>query len=156
MTVCGHRRVVVFYEPDLGSIKGKPVRFKTGHVKIDVIVLLPDVILELYGSITLFVDILFVDNLIFVGIVSRKVNFITATQIESRKHIEIFPIIMKIIMLCRARGFKTKFLLIDGEFAAMKLKSLEQGVLLNGTAANANVPENKLLFRTVKERERHS
>ena len=139
------------YEPDLGSIKGKPVRFKTCHVKIDVIVLLPAVILELYGSITLFVDIFFVDNLIFVGIVSRKVNFITATQIESRKHKEIFPIIMKIIILCLARGFKTKFLLIDGEFAAMKLKSLEQGVLLNGKAANETVTKNEWLFRTVKE-----
>ena len=49
LTVNDHRRAVVIYGLDLGSVKGKTVRFKPGYVRTNVIVPVPAVILELQG-----------------------------------------------------------------------------------------------------------
>ena len=48
------------------------------------------------------------------------------------------------------RGFKAEFVLIDGEFAAMEVKVLEQGILLNVALVNEHVLESERLIRTVK------
>ena len=86
MTVDNHIRPVAIYKPDLGTVKGKTVRFKSNHVRTDVIVPVPAVILELHGLITLCVDIFFIDNHIFVGNISRKVKFIMGEGKKEKKY----------------------------------------------------------------------
>lgn len=62
----------------------------------------------------------------------------------------MLPIVIQIIALYMNRGFKAEFVLIDGEFAAMEVKVLEQGILLNGKLVNEHVLESERLIRTVK------
>ena len=86
-------------------------------------------------------DIFFVDNFIFLGTIARKLIYITATQIDGRKHRVVLPVLLQIVALYKARGIKVEFVLTDGEFTAMETQLLEHGILLNGKSANEHVTE---------------
>ena len=71
---------------------------------------------------------------------------------DSRKCKVVLPVLIKVIMLYRYRGFKVEFILTDDKFSGMSVNLLEKGVLLNGSLANEHVPEIERMIRTMKER----
>ena len=149
MTVDDYRRALNIYGVDLGEVKGKIVRHKPVHVRTDIIISVPNGILTNHSSVTLRMDIFFVDQLICMGIISRKLLFTTVAQTEDRAYRTIMEVIIKIIRLYKIIGFVVEFLLTDDEFSGSAVALLKEGVLLNGTAENEHVPEIERLIRTV-------
>ena len=119
-----YRRAAEINGAKLGSLRGKTVRHKSDHVKTDVIIPVPETILALHNSVVPCLDIFSVDNFIFLGTISRRLKYITATNIESRKHKMIIHVLLQILKLYKTRGFKVEFVVTDEEFAAMDLKLL--------------------------------
>ena len=154
VTPSDYRRAVDIYGVDLESVRGKTARVRPGHVRMDVITPLPDSILDLYVSVTLCADIFYVNGDMCLGTVSRRITFVTATYMDSRKYKVLLPVLIKVIILYRYRGFKVEFILTDDEFSGMSVNLLEKGVLLNGSSANEHVPEIERMIRTIKERQR--
>ena len=66
----------------------------------------------------------------------------------------MLPVLIKVIILYRYRGFKVEFILTDDEFSGMTVDLLEKGLLLNGSSANEHVPEIDLMIPTIKKRHR--
>ena len=62
----------------------------------------------------------------------------------------MLPVLIKVIILYRYRGFKVEFILTDDEFSGMTVDLLEKGVLLNGSSANEQVPEIDHMIPTIK------
>ena len=102
------------------------MRMRPGHVRTDVITPLPDSILDLHVSVTLCLDIFYVDGDMYLGTVSRKITFVTATYVESRKYKVLLPVLIKVIILYRYRGFKVEFILTDDEFSGMSVNLLKK------------------------------
>ena len=146
MTVDDHRRALEIYVVDLGAVKWKTVRHKLSDVRTDIIIPVPDGILTNHGSLTLCTDIFVVDQLIFLGTISRKLLFATVAQTEDR------TVSVKVIRLYKVRRFLVEFLLTDDEFSGIAVVLLKEGFLLNGTTANEHVLEIEHLIRTIKER----
>ena len=154
VTASDYRRAIEIYDPGLGNLKGITIRRRLELVKTEVVIAAPESILALYSSMILCADIFFVDNLIFLGTIARKLKYITATQIDGCKHKVVLSVLLQIVTLYKARGVKVEFVLTDGEFTALETQLLEHGILLNGASANEHVPEIERLSRTVKERQR--
>lgn len=53
-----YKRALEIYKLDLGSVRGKIVRVKPDHVRIDIALSVPDEMLELHNSVTMGVDLL--------------------------------------------------------------------------------------------------
>ena len=154
MTVNNYIRDLDIYGVDLGAVKGKTVRHNPGHVRPEIIIPMPNGVLTNHGSDTLCMDIFFVDQLIFMGTISRKVLFTTVAQTEDHTYKTVLEVIIKTIRLYKIRRFVVEFLLTDDKFSELAVVLLKEGILLNGTAANEYVPEIERLIRTIKERHR--
>ena len=154
VTTSDYKRAVDIYGVNLGSVRGKMVRVRSGHVTTDVITPLPDSIFDLHVSVTLFTEIFYIDDDMYLGTVYRKTIFVTASYVNSRKYNVLLPVLIKVITLYRYRGFKVEFILTDDNFLGISVKLFEKGVLLNGSSANEHVPEIERMVRTIKERHR--
>ena len=141
MTADDHRRDLDIYVVDLGAVKYKTVRHKLSHVRTDIIIPVPDGILTNHGSLTLCNDIFVVDQLIFLGTISRKLLFATVAQTEDHTNKIILEVTVKVIRLYKVRRFLVEFLLTDDEFSGIAVVLLKEGFLLNGTTANEHVLE---------------
>ena len=148
------RRAVDVYGANFGSVREKTIRVRPGHVRTDVINPLPNSILDLHISVTLCADIFYVNGDMYLGTVSRKIKFVTASYVDNRKYNVLLPVLIKVITLYCYRGFKVEFILTDDEFLGMSVKRWERGALLNGSSTNDYVPETERMSRTIKERYR--
>ena len=110
--------------------------------------------MDLHISVTFNADIFYVDSDMHLGTVFRKIIFMTASYVDSRKYNVLLSVLIKVIMLYRYQGFKVEFILTDDEFSEMLVKLLEKEVLLNGSSANEHVPEIECMIRTIRERHR--
>ena len=151
VTPSDYRKAVDIYGVDMGSVRGKTVRVRPGHVRTDVITPLPVSISDLHVSVTLCADIFYVDGDMYLGTLSRKITFVTAIYVNSRKYKALLPVLVKVIMLYRYRGFKVEFISTDDDFSGMSVNLLEKGVLLNGLSANEHVSEIVRMIRKIKK-----
>ncbi len=152
-TICGE---------DLGTLKGKMVRSKTEHVKVDLNIM-PKV---QQTAIVLSVDILYWFGLTFLVTVSRDIRFITATVLGNRKKDTILSAIQQVIRVYQGRGHKIDELefnvnenpihtiLADNEFQALREDIEERGIRVNIVAKEEHVPEVERQNRVIKERAR--
>jgi hypothetical protein len=93
VTVQDYHNARTIYGEDLGTLKGKTVRSKTEHVKVDLNIL-PKV---KQTAIVLSVDILYWFGLTFLVTVSRDIRFITAMVLGNRKKNTILSAIQQVI-----------------------------------------------------------
>jgi Reverse transcriptase (RNA-dependent DNA polymerase) len=156
ITVDDANRALKIYGPDVTALRGKTVRRQVEHIPSNQVDPVLTSILKAHGNITLCLDILFVDGLVFVTTVSRNLHFITIDNIPSR-HIEkcVIPSFKKVYNVYKSRGFSIKMVHADEEFTSMRDKLLElDGIGLNIAATNEHVPEVERVIRTIKERNR--
>ena len=72
------------FGPNLGSLKGKTVRRPNDHVEAGVDAV-PAEILELYGRVTLAIDIMFINKVAFFITMSRELRFGTVEALSNRR-----------------------------------------------------------------------
>ena len=71
--------------PNLGSLKGKTTRKTPEKVTINSCDELPDVLLEEHGNVMLAVDIMYINQILFIMKISRAIHFGTAEMIKNEK-----------------------------------------------------------------------
>ncbi len=162
VTVQDYRNALSIYGEDLGVLKGKTVRQKQNHVKIETDIK-PKVKQE---HIVLAVDLLYFTGLTFLITVSRNIRFITATMIPDRKKNTILGALKQVINLYQGRGHKLEGLefnvdenvvhtiLADNEFQTLREDVEELGITVNTVAKDEHVPEVERQNRVIKERAR--
>jgi hypothetical protein len=115
------------FGPDIASLKGKTTRRTPQPVLTDY-VQIPKEILELTKDVILAVDVMFVDGILFVVSLSRKIKFTTSEYVPRRS-----KSLKKIINIYNHRGFNVVTALMDREFEPLRDEVPE--VTLNTTAA---------------------
>jgi hypothetical protein len=162
VTIQDYRNALQIYGEDLGVLKGKTVRTKPEHVKIEIDSVTP---CKQIGII-LSADIMYFTGLAFLIMVSRSIGFITATLLADRKKQTILEAMKQIMNLYRNRGHEIKELdfnvqgqpihtiLVDNEFQVLKEEIETLGVNINVVSKDEHVPEVERQNRVIKERVR--
>ena len=137
------------FGPNLGSLKGKTTRETPKHVK-DNVDPVPEHILHHHQTITLCVDIMFVNQVPFMISISRNIKFITVEPIANRQSNTLKKALSSILQLYEHRGFKIGTVMTDNEFEHLR----PSFPMLNTCAAGDHVPDVERCIRTIKEQTR--
>ena len=137
------------YGPNLGALKGKTVDRPNPHVPAGVDHV-PTSIMDVHHSVTLAVDVMFINKVAFLITISRNLKFGT---VEAISNCQITTIVAKLKSVCQIyhhRGFRVTVILGDPEFEPIR-PTFPQ---LNCCAADEHVPDIEHCIRTVKDRVR--
>ncbi len=139
---------------DFGSLQGKTTRRTLDGITAN-IMNIPKEIMAQYRAVTLCIDIMFINKILFFLSISRNIKFITGTILLNRKATTIIKALKEINGIYRKRGFRITNIMGDSEFdctrgaVATELKSE-----LNICGEDEHVPDIERCIRTVKERTR--
>ena len=99
ITVMDYRNAIKIYGKDLGCIKGKTVRSKPQHVKVDV------TSEQVKGmKVVLSIDLMSFTGITFLVTVARDVQFITALFLQDRRKATILKAIRTVVNLYKGKG----------------------------------------------------
>jgi hypothetical protein len=138
---------------NLGSLKGKTVRTKNGHVP-SLVADVPYHIIKLHKDVTICFDIMFVNKIAFLITVSRSICFGTTERLVSRKADVVGKALVNVLGLYCQRGFRVKECHGDGEFEPLRATLADAKASLNITTEDEHIPEIERYIRMVKERTR--
>ena len=110
------------FRPNLGSVKGETTRRPTSHVNITW-TQVPEDILQRHGNMTLAIDIMAINEILFVISISRDIHFGTAELIPNKTKKTLLVSMQQIIRAYHARGFRVTNVLADGGFECIRTDS---------------------------------
>ena len=139
--------------PNLGSLRRKTVRRGSKHVVIDRQDV-PRTIMDRYRNVTLCIDIMFINKIAFLVMISHGIKFGTAETLKDRKHPTIMSAIKSVVAIYSKRGFRVNEAHTDNEFEPMRAQLMDVKVNLNVASNNEHIPEIERHIRTVKDRVR--
>ena len=125
------------YGPNIYALKGKTVNRKADHV-IAPVTSIPKQILKEYKNITLCIDVMFVNGIKFLLIVSRHIDFVTAQYVPSKKYNGHIKPIVKVCNMYTKRGFVVTAILVDPEFKHFENFLNKSGDRIGYIAPNGN------------------
>ncbi len=160
VTITDFRNALMIYGEDLGVLKGKTVRKKTSHVKVET-----ETRNEMKTKeIILSVDLMYVLGLTFLVTVSRDIRFITASVLLDRKKNTIMNAIKQVMKIYQGKGHEIESvefnvqnnpvhtILVDNEFQTLKDELEMEGVVqVNIIGKDEHVPEAERQNRVIKE-----
>ena len=151
VTMDDAKNVFTIFGTNLHSIRGRPTRTKTTHVPSNQRILLPLAIIQAHKNVTLCIDYMFFDKMVFLVTTSRNLHFITIENITSKgMQSHCLPAIKNVTGLYKARSFKLDAIHANEEFKSLKQSLLEpDNVLVNIATTNEHVPENERVIRTI-------
>ena len=152
VTIHDAKRASKIFGPCVANLKGTAVKHLSVHVASLVPVTVPPELMELHSSITICVDIFFVQRIPFLTTISRKLKFWTVALLPNRKKESIFKELFKVINLYQSTGFTIPDIHCDNEFYC--LENDLYPIQLNVTPADDHVGEIERSIRTIKERVR--
>jgi len=143
ITIDDAKNAFKIFGKNLHSVRGGTTRSKTEHVPSNQRIPLPLPILAAHKNVTLCIDYMFVDKMVFFVTTSRNIHFTTIENITSRAMLShCLPAIKNVTGLYKARGFKIETIHADEEFKSLKQILLESNnILVNIAATNEHVPE---------------
>jgi hypothetical protein len=119
------------FGPDLANLRGKMIRTKPEHVRIEY-VQIPWDFGELHKYVSLVADVIFVNGLPFLVTSSRGISLVTIEYLKSRTAKRLIDTLERVIRIYRKAGFIVQTALMDMEFE--KLIDKLPNVILNTTA----------------------
>ena len=142
------------YGPNINSLKGKTVRNNEKHVREDANLDVPAYIMDRYRDVTLSIDIMHVNGILFFIGISRHIKHIVVVPINKKDHQSMLESIDKVSGIYEARGFNIKNVYMDNAFECLRddLRSNGRNIELNVVAANEHEPNIERCIRHVKER----
>ena len=143
----------IIFGPNLGSILGKTVR-RPGEQVIVQHTNVPRPVMDHHRDVTICVDIMYVNKIMFLVTISRKIKFGTVEPILNRKAGTLMKCIDNVKKIYEKRGFRLRIAVIDNEFECLRGSFLDIGVELNTAANDEHVPEVERYIRTLKDRTR--
>ena len=139
------------YGPNINALKGKTVKRSAMSVKGQIADVPPEILTE-HQSVTLEIDIMFVNKMPFLITTSRKLRFGTVEHIANRQHPTIAHGITKVVNTYQRRGFRVTHILADPEFEP--IKTALPAISFNLCAQDEHIPGIERYIRTVKDRAR--
>ena len=137
------------YGPNLGALKGKTVDRPNPHVPAGVDHV-PTSIMEVHHSVTLAIDVMFINKVAFLITTSRNLKFGTVEAISNRQITTVMAKLKSVCQIYHHRGFRINVILGDPEFEPIR-PTFPQ---LNCCAADEHVPDIEHYIWTVKDRVR--
>jgi hypothetical protein len=141
------------FGPDVGSLKGKTVRRSSPQVT-HAHVMLPPEVHERNRSITLGVDIMFVNKLPFFITVSKEMKFGTVNHIDNRRQETILECIKRVCNLYKLGGFHVDQIDSDKKFTPLRSNLADMEIGLNAASDDEHVGRIERYIRTTKEQTR--
>ena len=138
---------------DLGSIRGKTTRRKPLKVDTGGVIPIPTELLFQLQDVTLCADVMFMDKLVVLTTISRRIGFTTVDILPSQNIGDILKAARKVFSLYKSREVPVKYLVTDRQFLPIKDTLLrEDDIRLNETSANEHVGDVERNVRVLKER----
>jgi hypothetical protein len=141
------------FGPDLGTLKGKTTRRRPHKVR-PTLVPIPPQTLTRYRSVTICVDVMFVNRIAFVVTISRNLQFGTVEAVPNQQVATLVKAIEAVSQIYRRGGFLVEHALMDHQFVPLRGDLADIGVTLNETGRDEHVGEVERYIRTIKERVR--
>jgi hypothetical protein len=91
----------------------------------------PTNILEKFGNVATGKDIFFINLMSFWITISRNIKFCTCKMIKNAKSNTILLFIKPVLRLYKSRGFKVRFLLMDGHLESIRKDIRDINVIAN-------------------------
>ena len=129
------------FGPDIGSLKGKTMRHSPPIIDSPVTAIPADV-LKHYQKLTLCVDIMYVNKVVMLVSISRKIKFATIEVIPNNKSTVLMGGIKGILQIYQQRGFR---------FGHLRWELASMGMMLNETSWDEHVGDIERFICTVKE-----
>jgi hypothetical protein len=124
------------FGPDLPSVQGKTVRRTPTPVVTDYVEV-PQLLVELNKMVTLAAGVFFVDGMVFLITMSRRIKFMTAEHVPVCTAKSLAKHIDQVINIYAQAGFIVRTILMDREFE--KVKAVVPRLECNTTAAKEHV-----------------
>ena len=137
------------FGPNLGSLKGKTVHRPNPHVKTGTPGV-PMEILSIHHDIMLAIDIMFINKIPFLVMVSRNLKFGMVEALNSQQIPTIINKLKSIIKLYEHCGFWVMVILADPEFEPLH----PWFPMLNCCGADEHIPDVEQYIQTLKDRTR--
>jgi len=115
---------------------------------------IPAEIQQRYHTVTIGMDIMFVNKVAFLITISHGIKFGTVEHIKNRQHDTILNAVKRLKKVYNLQGFQLLHCRADSEFEPLKTEMAGLGVDLNTASEDEHVPEIERYIRTVKERTR--
>ena len=138
------------FGPSVDMLKGKTVCWGEEHVQLDLLPVPRDILL-LYQMVTLCVDIMYVNKLPFLVMISRHIKFAMIELLSNHQMSTVGKSITNVMHLYGSRGFLVTMVDADGKFEAVHGQLATAGSGLNICSADEHVPEVERFIRTMKE-----
>jgi hypothetical protein len=139
------------FGPDIGSIKGKATREKPAPVVLNFIEI-PHELIEAQRNITLCIDTMKINGLLFMVTMSRKILYRTAEWVASQK-VQVYRSALKdVFCICNQVGFRVQIIFSDNEYKPLRDAMEEKfDVKFNYAMAQEHVLEVKRTIQVIKE-----
>jgi len=154
ISVVDSRRYISIYGTSVHSLYGKTTRSRPHHVEPLDVMPLPDTLLKLHRNVVLCVDVLYINKMLILRIISRRVFFTVQFQDSLVMVNDVTPYLIVVISMYTQREFVIKHVFADGKLSPLREPLILLGITLNITAANEHVPEIERGIRFLKERTR--
>jgi hypothetical protein len=141
------------YGAKIGALKGKTTR-QRAHAVTTFITPISSQVMNKFQSITLCVDIMYINKIPMLVTISRHIRFGTIEAIPNKNNITMVKCAQNAMKLYTHGGFKVTCALMDGKFESLGGYLADNGVILNTTARDEHVGDIERYIRTVKERVR--
>jgi len=149
-TVQVHKANRIF-GPDLANLRGKMTRKKTEHSRVDYIKIPRDFV-NMHKYVTLVADVVFVNGLPFLVILSRGISLVTIEYLPSQTAKRLALTLERMMKVYTRGSSVVQTMMMDMEFE--KLADLLPNVIINTTAAQEHYGEIERKIRMIKERAR--
>ena len=137
---------------DIGALKGKTVRKTPLPVSKDYIEI-PQELISSQKEVTLCIDGIKVNGLLFLTTISKNLHYRTAQYIDSRATKNYVSAIKDIIQIYNCAGFKITKIRGDNEFQPLLQQMHDEfGIKMNFSNPQEHVPEAERNNRVIKER----
>ena len=138
------------FRPDIGSLKGKTMRLSPWIID-SLVTAIPADVLKCYQKVTLCIDIMYINKVVMLVSISRKIKFTTIEVIPNNKSTMLLGGIKGILQIYQRQGFCVEVALMDGEFGHLWGEMASMGVMLNETSRDEHVGDIERFICMVKE-----
>ena len=152
------QRANVIWGVSTANLKGKTVRSSTTPVPLQssTILPLPPSILKNHNPVVLGMDVMKINGVPFLTVISRIIRFGNVTELKDTKTPTIVAALVVIINMYRARGFTVLSIAADNAFRPLAEHPdyMDLRVKLNITAEDEHEPHIERFNRTIKDKTR--
>ena len=135
------------FRPNLGSLKGKTIWRPNKHVQATTS-RVPHSILKLHRDVVLSMDIVFMNKLPFLVMLSHNLQFSMVESLPNHQVGTVTMCLKKVIQLYHHHGFHVTSITCDPEFEVLR----PSFPMLNCCVADEHMPEIELYIQTLKDR----